>query len=68
MLQLAKSSSKTPNNKLIDVLFSFLKEGNAKAVEILFTYYHKELKSKQLDVLSNIFESKTQFINFLILK
>jgi len=55
LLQLAKSSSKTPNNKLIDVLFSFLKEGNAKAVEILFTYYHKELKSKQLDVLSNIF-------------
>ena len=45
------------NSKKFDRFFKnlILKEGNAKAVEILFTYYHKELKSKQLDVLSNDF-------------
>ncbi len=35
----------------------FNKEGNADAVEILFSYFDQELKYKQLEVLSNFPET-----------
>ena len=41
---------------MFSVLF-VLKDGNAKAVEILFSYYYDELRDKQLLVLSNFPET-----------
>ena len=38
---------------ILEVAFDFARESNAYAVEIILSYFHKELQSKQLEIFSN---------------
>ncbi len=42
---------------IIEVAYDYAREGNANAVQFLFSYYHNELKHKQIDVLNNFPET-----------
>ncbi len=45
------------SKSLLDVCLDYAHEGDSEAVNILFIYYHKELKGKQLEIIGNFSET-----------
>jgi hypothetical protein len=42
---------------IIEVAYDYARDGNANAVQFILSFYHNELKHKQIDVLNNFPET-----------
>ena len=45
------------SKSILNVAFDYAREGDTKAVEIILRYFDKELRDKQLEILSNFPET-----------